>query len=85
MFRIAFDPDRPLVATSSFQAGGETIATGVVFDWRARGLQAVDALAMFRSGLLAHTAPKVVVVSAKPRVRVNVQTPTQERKRRDRR
>lgn len=52
MFRIAFDPDKPLVATSTFPDG--TVQAGEVFDWRARGMQAIDAFAMFRSGLLAH-------------------------------
>lgn len=58
MFRIAFDPSRPLVASSTFQAGGETIKGGDVFDWRARGIPQIDALAMFRSGLLVHPAPQ---------------------------
>lgn len=52
MFRIAFDPDRPLVATSAFPDG--TVAAGETFDWRAKGLAEIDAFAMFRSGLLTH-------------------------------
>lgn len=55
MFRIAFDPERPVVATSTFPDG--TCQAGEVFDWRAKGLQPIDALAMFRSGLLTHVSP----------------------------
>lgn len=71
MFRIAFDPDLPVVATSAFPDG--TVAAGEVFDWRAKGLQPIDALAMFRSGLLTHQtppapeAPAPVVAPAKTR------------------
>lgn len=64
MFRIAFDPEQPLVATSTFTAGSDQIAAGDVFDWRARGMQAIDALAMFRSGLLAHPASRVEAAPA---------------------
>jgi hypothetical protein len=58
MFRIAFDPDRPVFATSAFSDG--TVAAGEAFDWKARGLQPIDALAMFRSGLLTHERPRAV-------------------------
>lgn len=50
MFRLAFDPALPLVASSAF---GD-VAAGDVFDWRARGIAEIDALALFRSGLLTH-------------------------------
>lgn len=76
MFRIAFDPDRPVIATSAFPDG--TVAAGEVFDWRAKGLQPIDALAMFRSGLLTHAhaadAPNVL---EQPKV----ETPSHQRKR----
>ncbi len=68
MFRIAFDPDRPLVATSSFKAGDGTVEAGEVFDWRARGMAQIDALAMFRSGLLAHPPSLPATADAKPAV-----------------
>lgn len=54
MFHIAFDPDRPMVASSSFTAGEDTIAAGSVFDWRARGMTELAAFALFSSGLLYH-------------------------------
>ena len=60
MFRIAFDPELPVIATSPMP----DVAAGEVFDWRAKGLQPVDALAMFRSGLLAHAS--VLPPSAAP-------------------
>jgi len=62
MFGIAFDPDRPLVATSAFPDG--TVAAGEVFDWRAKGLQAIDALAMFRSGLVTHPPEAVTPLAS---------------------
>jgi hypothetical protein len=66
--RIAFDPDRPLVATSAFPDG--TVAAGEVFDWRAKGSTELDALALFQSGLLAHPSPldaSPVATPTKPR------------------
>jgi hypothetical protein len=53
MLRMGFDPDRPLVATSAFQDG--TLAAGEVFDWRAKGMQPIDVLVLFQSGLLTHS------------------------------
>lgn len=76
MFGIAFDPDRPLIASSSFTAGDEQIAAGAVFDWRARGISQVDALVLFRSGLLVHPIET-------PGGRVETELP--KNKRRDRR
>lgn len=55
MFRIAFDPALPVFATSAFPDG--TVASGEKFDWQAKGIAAIDALALFRSGLLTHQAP----------------------------
>lgn len=52
MFGLAFDPDRPLVATSAFPDG--TVAAGEAFDWRAKGLTELDALALFSAGLVTH-------------------------------
>lgn len=92
MFRIAFDPLLPVYATSSFPDG--TVKAGEQFDWRARGLQAIDALAMFRSGLLAHAhalpgsgaaalpSSAAVAFTATPSERVDVEPPPQQRKRR---
>lgn len=77
MLHIDFDPDQPLVATSAFPDG--TLAAGETFDWRAKGLQALDALALFQAGLVAHppangeTAPVVAAATtsttAKPQAR----------------
>lgn len=55
MFRIAFDPALPVFATSAFPDG--TVASGEKFDWQAKGIAVIDALALFRSGLLTHQAP----------------------------
>lgn len=54
MLAREFDPQRPLVATSAFHAGADVVAAGEVFDWRARGLSELDALALFSAGLLTH-------------------------------
>jgi hypothetical protein len=68
MFRIAFDPALPVFATSAFPDG--TVASGEQFDWRAKGIAEIDALALFRSGLLTHQtpleAPLPVVPPTKP-------------------
>lgn len=79
MFRLAFDPLLPVFATSDFSDG--TVKAGEAFDWRTRGLQAIDALAMFRSGLLTHAASHVIAVHVTPGERVVVETPAQQRKR----
>jgi hypothetical protein len=77
MLGIHFDPSRPVVASSSFQAGEDTIAAGDAFDWRARGMTELDARALFGAGLLVHQPLK-----ATPGERVDVETPSQQRKRR---
>lgn len=78
MFRLAFDPLLPVFATSDFPDG--TAKAGEAFDWRARGLQAIDALAMFRSGLLTHAAPQ----PSAPPAAVELEPAAQQRKRRAR-
>lgn len=83
-----FDLNRPLIASSGFTAGDEQIAAGAVFDWRARGISEVDVYAMFRSGLLYHESelqPAKAALAVTPSERVVVETPAQDRKRRDRR
>ena len=55
MFRLAFDSERPLVATSAFQASDRVVQAGDVFDWRAHGMTEIEALALFRSGVVAHS------------------------------
>lgn len=57
MLGLRFDPALQLVATSAFDAGDAVIAAGQVFDWRARGMSELDVMALFSSGLLAHSSP----------------------------
>lgn len=85
MLGRAFDPERPVAASSEFDAGGEMIPAGAIFDWRARGLSQLDALAMFSAGLLVHSND-LVDVRMTPSERVAVETPAQaSKRRRDRR
>lgn len=56
MLGRAFDPERPVAASSTFDAGGESVPAGAIFDWRERGLTDLAALAMFSAGLLVHVA-----------------------------
>lgn len=67
MLGRAFDPDRPLVATSAFQSGDRVVAAGEAFDWRAEGLSQLDALAMFSAGLLTHAAAEPSAEAPKKR------------------
>lgn len=70
---LRFDPALPVIATSAFDAGDLKVEAGTVFDWRARGLTEIDAVALFSTGLLAHkslepstTAPAPVKQQARP-------------------
>lgn len=67
MLPVAFDPDRPLVATSAFPASDRMVAAGEVFDWRAMGLPPIDVLAMVRSGLLTHPLELATAPPTKPK------------------
>ena len=53
MMRLGFDPDRPLIAVSAF----EGVASGEVFDWRARGMQPIDVLPLYQAGVIDHISP----------------------------
>lgn len=81
MLQLAFDPARPTVASSSFQAGEDAIAAGDVFDWRARGMTEIEAATLFGAGLLVHPASSTVELLVSPGERVDVETPAQQRKR----
>lgn len=77
MFRIVFDPDLPVYATSAFPDG--SVASGEQFDWKAKGLQPIDVLPLFRSGLLTHDVPadsQSVKFAASPGELVEVPPPT---------
>lgn len=66
MLGLAFDPERPVAASSSFDAGGESIPAGAIFDWRARGMSQLDALALFSAGLLVHPVATTAPASSPP-------------------
>lgn len=65
MLGLRFDPSLPLVATSSFDAGGDKVAAGDAFDWRARGLSELDALTLFSSGIVTF-APAAATAVVQP-------------------
>ncbi len=54
MFLIAFNPELPLVAATSFTGGEHAFAAGDPFDWRAIGLSEREVYDMFRANLVMH-------------------------------
>jgi hypothetical protein len=85
MFRIAFNPDLPVVASSSFSAKGHRFATGAPVDWRALGITAQTLLNWWRAGQVAHptkAAPVVSKIAITPGESVHVDPPKPRSKRR---
>jgi hypothetical protein len=87
MFRIAFNPDLPVVASSSFSAKGHRFATGAPIDWRALGITAQTLLDWWRAGQVAHpTKPAPVAgvskIAIAPAESVHVAPPRPRSKRR---
>lgn len=54
MFRIAWDPSLPVVASQAFPIGDRTFRDGDPLPWREMGLLESDVFNMWRSGLVDH-------------------------------
>lgn len=66
MLGLHFDPSLPLIAASAFNAGDTRVEAGDHFDWRARGLTELEALAMFSAGLLTAAPVTAAATAAQP-------------------
>ena len=54
MYRVAFDPALPVVATAPFMAAGVDIAAGDAVDWRAMGVTVEVLRDWWLAGLVVH-------------------------------
>lgn len=64
MYRVAFNPELPVVAASPFKAAGQDIAAGDPVDWRAMGVTVEMLRDWWRAGLVVHPLDAQAPVSA---------------------
>jgi hypothetical protein len=69
MLGLHFDPDLPLIATSAFHAGEIKVEAGDAFDWRARGLTELEAVALFSAGLLTAATSAAPIATSQAAVK----------------
>lgn len=54
MFRVAFDPSLPVLASQSFRVGGRAFQAGQVVDWKALGVSVEKLFDWWRAFLVHH-------------------------------
>lgn len=57
MYRVAFDPNLPVVAASAFMAAGRSFLSGDPVDWRALGVDEAMLFDWWRTGQVVHPLP----------------------------
>ena len=76
MYRIAFNPDLPVVAAAPFMAADADIAAGDPVDWRAMGVTVETLRDWWLAGLVVHPLDAQAPVSANEQA-----APAEKRKR----
>jgi len=85
VFRIAFDPNLPVVASQPFEAKGERFAAGSAVDWKRLGISEFVLRDWYRACLISHPVEaNTTPVSVGPQTAAKAPSPPAKRSQRSR-